>query len=66
MLRLLTPAEVARRAGVTPEAVVAWDRRGVLKAIRTETGRRLFKERDVTRFLERRSARAAQEPAAAL
>jgi DNA-binding transcriptional MerR regulator len=53
----LTSADVARRAGVTPEMVRVWNRRGQLPAQRTEGGVRLFRSDDVARLLEVRAAR---------
>jgi excisionase family DNA binding protein len=56
----LTPAEVARRAGVTSEAVRQWADRGLLPAERTETGRRLFDASFVEAFLQLRQRRHEQ------
>jgi excisionase family DNA binding protein len=61
---LLTPAEVAKMFGLTPETVRGWERRGLLRAIKTPTGRRLFRARDVERFLSERAARRALREAA--
>lgn len=59
MLRLLTPSEVAKRAGVTPETVRVWERQGKLRAEKTESGRRLFREHTVTHFLGKRAEKIA-------
>ncbi len=42
-MRLLTVGEVARRAGVSPDAVRVWEKQHRLPAIRTETGRHLLR-----------------------
>jgi excisionase family DNA binding protein len=57
MARWMTPAEVARRAGVTPAAVRRWADSGILPFERTETGRRLFDVDDVETFLRDRESR---------
>lgn len=57
MQSLLTPADVARRLGITPAAVRAMERRGTLKvAAKTEGGNRLFRQADVTALARRRAA----------
>jgi excisionase family DNA binding protein len=62
MARWMTPAEVARRAGVTPAAVRRWADSGILPFERTETGRRLFDVEAVEEFLRgRKSRRGAKE-----
>jgi DNA-binding transcriptional MerR regulator len=61
---LLTPGEVAKMFGLTPDAVRGWERRGLLRAIKTPTGRRLFRARDVERFINHRGARRAEREAA--
>jgi len=53
----LTPGEIAKLAGLGPDAVRNWERRGLLKATRTPSGRRLFRRRDVERFLAEREAK---------
>src|SRR5439155_24245011 len=53
-MRFLTPGEVAKRAGGDSDTVRSWHRRGKLTAQRTESGRRLFSEREVERFLGER------------
>jgi DNA-binding transcriptional MerR regulator len=56
MERFLTPADVARRLGITPAAVRAMERRGTLRAVaRTERGARLFKATDVTALARKRA-----------
>lgn len=50
MKRLLTVGDVARRLRMMPDAVRELERRGRLKAFRTEGGMRLFRESDVERF----------------
>jgi excisionase family DNA binding protein len=56
-MKIMTPAEVARRTGVTTETVRRWDREGRLRAFRTESGRRLFDEKAVEALIERRRQR---------
>ena len=53
-MSLLTKAEVARRAGVTPAAVRLWADRGRLAVERTRSGIRLFRSADVEQFLRAR------------
>ncbi len=50
MDRLLTVGDVARRLQVMPDTVRELERRGRLKAIRTEGGVRLFRKADVEEF----------------
>jgi predicted site-specific integrase-resolvase len=59
-MRILTPAEVARRAKppVSPDAVREWADLGKLPCMRTETGVRVFLEADVEKFLAERQRRA--------
>jgi excisionase family DNA binding protein len=45
--RLLSVGDVARRFGVSSAAVVAMERSGKLRALRTEGGMRLFTREDV-------------------
>ncbi len=47
----LTPAEVARLAGVTPAAVRLWADSGRLPVLRTPAGLRLFRRADVNHHL---------------
>lgn len=48
MESLLTPADAAKRLGVTPAAVRDMERRGVLEAAaKTERGGRLFRPADI-------------------
>jgi excisionase family DNA binding protein len=49
-----TVATVARRAGVSADTVRMWERRGLLQAIRTTSGVRLFRQHDVDEFIARR------------
>ena len=53
-MKFLLVGEVAKRAGVDSDTVRSWHRRGKLNAQRTESGRRLFNEREVERFLDER------------
>jgi DNA-binding transcriptional MerR regulator len=54
-----TVASVAQRARVSADTVRLWERRGLLRAIRTTSGVRLFLQRDVDVFLARRQKSAA-------
>jgi DNA-binding transcriptional MerR regulator len=56
---LLMSADVAKQAGVTSEMVRVWERAGRLRAMRTLSGVRLFRQADVTRLLKQRQRRAA-------
>lgn len=49
---LLTPAEVARLFGVHVDTVVRWDKKGILRSIRTPSGRRRFFRKDFSYALE--------------
>lgn len=51
---LMTTGEVARRFGVSPDAVRNWTRRGLLAAARTETGVRVYRRVDVEQLAEAR------------
>lgn len=48
---LLTPAEVARLADVTPASVRSWADLGRLPVLRTPAGLRLFRRADVEHHL---------------
>ena len=50
-VRLLTPGQVAKLCGVTPQTVSRWNRIGRLKATRTHGGHRRFAEPDVRALL---------------
>jgi DNA-binding transcriptional MerR regulator len=63
MNALMTVADVARKCGVTPASVRAWERLGKLPAMRTEGGVRLFRPEDVQRILRTRAASASTEAA---
>lgn len=54
---VLTVTGAARILGVTPETVRAYDRRGILPALRTDTGIRLFLRSEVERVAAERAAR---------
>jgi DNA-binding transcriptional MerR regulator len=65
-MRLLTPAEFAQRIGVTPDTVRHWERTGRVRAFKTVSGRRLFREVDVRRLeakRERQRAKTVDGPA---
>jgi excisionase family DNA binding protein len=48
---LLTPAEAARRLGVTPNTVTRWSRAGKISAIQTIGGHRRYRTSEVERVL---------------
>jgi excisionase family DNA binding protein len=52
--KFLTTSDVARRLDLAPDTVRALNRSGKLRAIRTESGRRIFREADVLRFIAKR------------
>jgi DNA-binding transcriptional MerR regulator len=54
---LFTPAEFARRVGVTPDTIRHWERIGKVKALKTVSGRRLFEQASVERVLRERTRR---------
>jgi DNA-binding transcriptional MerR regulator len=55
----LLTSDVARELGVTPETVRLWERRGVLPALKTASGVRLFARHDVERLARERLESAA-------
>jgi excisionase family DNA binding protein len=55
--QLMTPGEVAREAGVKPQAVSQWHRRGKLPAVQTPGRHRRFRRADVLAFLAQRKER---------
>jgi len=56
-MSILTVTGAARILGVTPETVRYYDRQGILKTLRTESGIRLFLREDVERLAAERAAR---------
>ncbi len=48
---LLTPAEAARKLGVTPNTVTRWSRAGKISAIQTMGGHRRFRRGEIERVL---------------
>lgn len=48
-------ADVARLAGVTPATVRWWETRGILRAEKTVSGRRVFRRDDVERLVAERA-----------
>jgi excisionase family DNA binding protein len=48
---LFTPAEAARRLGVTPNTVTRWSRAGKISAIQTMGGHRRFRRAEIERVL---------------
>jgi excisionase family DNA binding protein len=57
---LLTPAEAARKLGVTPNTVTRWSRAGKISAIQTMGGHRRFRLSEIERVLRDGSAVAAR------
>ena len=49
---LLTPTEVAELFDVHVETVIRWDKKGILRSIRTPGGRRRFFRKDFSYALE--------------
>ncbi|HUI49631.1 MAG TPA: helix-turn-helix domain-containing protein [Acidimicrobiia bacterium] len=60
---MLTPAEAARRLGVTPNTVTRWSRAGRLAAIQTIGGHRRFRRAEIERVLRAGAATAPVTPA---
>ncbi len=58
---LLTKADAARLLNLTPAAVVALERRGLIGATRTKGGVRLFRESDVLRLATKRDRERAKK-----
>ncbi len=54
---LLTPSEAGKILGITSDAVRALNNRGALVALKTMSGRRLFRRSDIEQLAEQRSAR---------
>ena len=55
---LLSACDVARLAGVTPQAVWKWRKAGRLRvAVQSESGIRFYRRRDVERLIVARNAR---------
>jgi len=50
---LLTPAEAARRLGVTPNTVTRWSRAGKISAIQTIGGHRRYRNSEIEKVLRR-------------
>jgi DNA-binding transcriptional MerR regulator len=61
---LMTKSDVAKILGLTPAAVVLLEQKGVLPALRTAGGVRLFRRRQVERLARRRAQRQARDHAA--
>jgi len=58
--RLLTKADVAKLLGITPAAVVFLEKKGLLAAVRTKGGVRLFHESEVLELATRRDLERAR------
>src|SRR6185437_1774886 len=59
---LLTPAEAARKLGVTPNTVTRWSRAGKISAIQTMGGHRRFRRAEIDRVLSEANFLAAGLP----
>ncbi len=59
--QLVTPAEAGKILDVTPGAVRAIEARGELAAMRTLTGRRLYRLRDVEALAEQRRKASSEK-----
>ena len=59
---LLTPAEAARKLGVTPNTVTRWSRAGKISAIQTMGGHRRFRRTEIERVLSEANLLAAGLP----
>lgn len=57
---LLTPAEAARKLGVTPNTVTRWSRAGKIAAIQTMGGHRRFRRSEIERLLREANLAANQ------
>jgi excisionase family DNA binding protein len=53
--QFLTTAPAARELNVSAQTVIVWERRGVLPAIKTANGIRLFRRADVERLKRERA-----------
>lgn len=62
-MKLLSPRDAAQILGVSTSRVQQLDREGRLRAVRDSSGRRLFREGAVRRFLEARKAGARHSSA---
>ncbi|MHA1947456.1 MAG: IS607 family transposase [Candidatus Hodarchaeales archaeon] len=49
--KYITIGEVARRLGKTTTTIRRWEREGIIKALRTPTGHRMFPETEINRVL---------------
>lgn len=58
---LLTISEVSERLGITIDSLRKWERKGILKPIRTPGGHRRYSEEDITRAMTSYSAREDRE-----
>ena len=53
-----TVGDVAKAADASTDSVRHWERTGLLPALRTVGGRRIFRREDVTEFLAKRKRNA--------
>jgi DNA-binding transcriptional MerR regulator len=54
---LLTTTPAALELQVSPQAVIQWEKRGILPAIKTANGQRLFRRGDIERLKRERAER---------
>jgi DNA-binding transcriptional MerR regulator len=57
----LLTSQVARLLDVAPETIRLWERQGILPAVKTDKGVRLFDRRDVERLAREREERRATQ-----
>lgn len=60
MDQFLTSGEAAKRLDMTPDGIRAAERRGAIKALKTEGGVRLFQQAEIENFRQVRKARKQQ------
>jgi len=60
-MELLMPFEAAKRLGVTPDAIRAIERKGKLRSLKTESGRRLFEKSEIDRMKRERQLKLSRK-----
>ena len=53
----LTTSPTAREFEVSPQTVIEWERKGILSAIKTANGLRLFRRSDIEKLKQARNAK---------
>lgn len=56
----LKPHEVAKILSVSESTVDRWEKEGILKALRTHKGHRLFRREDVEKLLPREAVQSGR------